>query len=52
MATLSLLFIVFLVLKLTGIITWSWFWVISPLLFNIFIYVCYFVVKVLLDKNK
>lgn len=28
---LELLLIVFIVLKLTGIITWSWWWVLSPL---------------------
>jgi len=28
----ALLFIVFLVLKLCGVITWSWLWVFSPLL--------------------
>lgn len=28
----SLLFIVFLILKLCGVIAWSWFWVFSPLL--------------------
>jgi hypothetical protein len=27
----TVLFIVFLVLKLTGTITWSWWWVTSPL---------------------
>jgi len=27
----GLLFIVFLVLKLTGVIGWSWWWVFSPL---------------------
>lgn len=27
----GLLTIVFIVLKLTGYITWSWFWVLSPL---------------------
>jgi len=27
----SLLFVVFLVLKLVGVITWSWWWVTSPL---------------------
>lgn len=27
----SILFIIFLVLKLTGHITWSWLWVFSPL---------------------
>lgn len=29
---LPLLAIVFIVLKLTGIITWSWFWVLSPII--------------------
>ena len=27
----TVVFIVFLVLKLTGYITWGWFWVIAPL---------------------
>jgi phosphoglycerol transferase MdoB-like AlkP superfamily enzyme len=30
-STLSLLFITFLVLKLTHVITWSWWWVTAPL---------------------
>ena len=29
--TLELLLVVFIVLKLTGVITWSWWWVLSPL---------------------
>lgn len=28
---LTLLFIVFLVLKLVGVISWSWWWVFSPI---------------------
>ena len=28
---LGLLFLVFLVLKLTGVITWSWWWITAPL---------------------
>lgn len=31
----SLLTIVFIVLKLTGFINWSWFWVLSPMIFSI-----------------
>lgn len=27
----TILFVVFLVLKLTGVITWSWWWVTAPL---------------------
>lgn len=30
----GLLTIVFIVLKLCGIINWSWFWVFSPLIFS------------------
>lgn len=32
---LSTLFIVFLILKLCGVITWSWWWVFSPILIPI-----------------
>lgn len=31
----SLLTLVFIVLKLCGVISWSWFWVLSPLIFGI-----------------
>lgn len=30
----DLLTVAFIVLKLCGIISWNWFWVISPLIFN------------------
>jgi FtsH-binding integral membrane protein len=30
----GLLTIVFIVLKLTGYIAWSWFWVLSPIIFS------------------
>jgi len=33
---LGWLTLIFITLKLTGFITWSWFWVLSPLIF----YVC------------
>ena len=32
---LQLLTICFIVLKLCGVITWSWFWVLSPIIFYI-----------------
>jgi hypothetical protein len=32
---IGLLTIVFITLKLTGHITWSWFWVLSPVIFTI-----------------
>ena len=31
---LGLLTLLFIALKLTGVITWSWWWVLSPLLFG------------------
>jgi hypothetical protein len=31
----GLLTIVFIVLKLTGYIAWSWWWVLSPILFSV-----------------
>lgn len=31
MGILEVLFVVFLVLKLVGVITWSWWWVFAPL---------------------
>ena len=30
----GLLTIVFIVLKLTGVIDWTWFWVLSPIIFS------------------
>ena len=40
----GLLFLVFLVLKLTGFITWSWLWVTSPLWIGFFIFIVIFLV--------
>lgn len=31
----GLLTIAFIILKLCGVITWSWFWVLSPLIFAV-----------------
>ncbi len=35
----ELLMIVFIVLKLTEVITWSWFWILSPVLIPVIILV-------------
>ena len=35
----GLLTIVFVVLKLCGVISWSWWWVVSPLLISMGIYI-------------
>ncbi len=44
--TLSVLQIIFLVLKLTQLIDWSWLWVLSPLWITIIIVV---ILKILVD---
>ena len=40
----ELLLIVFIVLKLTGVINWSWWWVLSPLWFSLGIVVIILIV--------
>ena len=51
----SMLFIVFLILKLTNVIDWSWIWVTAPLwggcVFSIAIILGLVVLAVLLNKN-
>ena len=44
--TLSVLQIIFLVLKLTKLIDWSWLWVLSPMWITIIIVV---ILKILVD---
>lgn len=43
---IGLLTIAFIVLKLVGVITWSWVWVLSPLWISAVIYVVIFVAVV------
>ena len=38
---LSISFLVFLVLKLTNVIDWSWWWVTAPLWIPIIIFLCF-----------
>ena len=42
MGLFEVLLVVFIILKLCGVIAWSWWWVLSPLwigfLFNVFLY--------------
>ena len=42
MGFLKVLTLIFVVLKLTGTITWAWFWVISPMIPALAIYVLLF----------
>ena len=43
----TLLTVLFVALKLTGIITWSWFWVFSPILIE-FVFVIFLLIFVLM----
>lgn len=55
---LGLLTIVFITLKLTGVITWSWWWVLSPIWIPTAITVLIFIIAVIgatsvaVDKEK
>lgn len=51
----GLLTIVFIVLKLCNVISWSWFWVCSPLIFSFGISLCLSAVMVIIAiiaRNK
>lgn len=40
----TLLTIAFVVLKLCGVIAWSWFWVLSPIIFSVGIIILMFII--------
>jgi hypothetical protein len=44
----GILFIVFLVLKLTGNITWSWWWITSPIWIPVALFVSFFTITVII----
>lgn len=50
MGCCSTLFLIFIVLKLTGNIDWSWWWVLSPLLIPISILLVIAIIAVSLDR--
>ena len=45
------LFLIFLVLKLIGVIDWSWWWVFSPLLIGFGITIIFFIIILLMIKK-
>lgn len=47
----SLLTIVFIVLKLTRVISWSWWWVLSPIWISVLIFLLVVIVIVLLHNR-
>ena len=48
----GLLTIAFIVLKLTHIIDWSWFWVLSPIIFSISFVILIFIIIILVAINR
>ena len=50
----TLLTVIFLVLKLTGNITWSWIWVLSPLWISVIasIFIALVVLAIALSNNR
>jgi hypothetical protein len=49
MGFLGWLTILFITLKLTGFITWSWFWVLSPMIFFVSLWVLIVVLLILVS---
>lgn len=47
----GLLTLIFLILKLCNVITWSWIWVLSPIWISIILYVVLFVLAYFADKT-
>ena len=45
----SLLTLIFIVLKLCSIISWSWFWVLSPLLFGLALDILVIIVMIIVS---
>ena len=48
----SILFIVFLILKLCGVINWSWIWVFSPIWIPIIAFLVGFVIYFIITERK
>ena len=48
----GLLTLVFIVLKLCGVISWNWFWICSPLIFNIGLYIIFFIIGIIIFVIK
>ena len=48
----SVLTIVFVVLKLVGVIDWSWLWVLSPLWINIVLTIIFIIIIALINNKR
>ncbi len=51
MAFADVLLVVFIVLKLVGVINWSWWWVLSPLWISILIAIILVFIVYLIEKS-
>ena len=47
----SVLTIVFIVLKLVGVINWSWLWVLCPLWINLILTIIILIIVTVIDSN-
>ena len=52
MGFLEILGIVFIILKLVGVISWSWFWVLSPILLSVVLYIICIILKIISEVYK
>jgi hypothetical protein len=48
---LSILTVLFIGLKLTGFITWSWWWVLSPIILPLMIFSAMLIIIAVLDQR-
>jgi len=51
-STISALTIVFIVLKLTDVIDWSWFWVLSPTIFSTIIIILILLIVLIISMRN
>ena len=49
MKLLDVLCVIFVVLKLVGVISWSWWWVFSPILIPLAIFFVLLIIKLILE---
>ena len=47
----TILFVVFLILKLTGYIDWSWWWVLAPFWIEAIIFVLFIIIWILFESR-
>lgn len=49
---LEVLTLIFIVLKLTGFISWSWFWVLFPIIFDLGLAIILFIITIIILKKE